>query len=80
MKTVSIEYTSAGIGLLMPAENGEQVSATIPAGCVLRRSADAQSWVDVVSAVPFTHTGPMAHYRIDCVTYTSPVTATLEIG
>lgn len=80
MKTVSVEFKSTGVGFLLPAVNGEQVSATIPAGCVLRRSTDLQSWSNVATPVPFTHSGALAHYRIDCVTYTAPVTATLEIG
>jgi hypothetical protein len=80
MIVVTTIYRMAWPGSPAPASAGQTVSATIPAGCVLRRSTDLQTWDDVATAVPFTHTGADAHYRIDCVTYTAPVTATLSIG
>ena len=80
MKTVSVEFTSACIGMPLPASAGDQVAATIPAGCVLRTSANLVHWFDVATSVPFVHQDDACSYRIDCVTYTGPVTATLEIS
>ncbi len=75
------EYTfyAVGHGFPLMAHTGETVTATVPTGCVLRKSTNLVDWQDVVSH-SFTHTGPDTTYRIDCVTYTAPVTATLEIA
>ena len=58
--------------------NGTSIEASIPAGCVLRRSYSGVSWTDVSDRV-FVHVGGDAQYRIDCDTYTVPVTAVLTI-
>lgn len=80
MSSAAIEVTGVGRVWVDAAKNGASVAYALPAGCLLRRSYDGQEWADVASASPFTHTGGEASYAIDCVTYTAPVTATLEIG
>ncbi len=79
MKFVEYEFHQAGPGFPLLAESGETVAADVPTGCVLRKSTNLVDWQDVASH-SFTHIGPDTTYRIDCVTYTVPVTATLEIG
>jgi hypothetical protein len=66
------------VGTPNGADAGQTVDATIPFGCVLRVSFDLTKWDDAPT-VPFVHSGASASYRIDCVTFTVPVTATLTI-
>lgn len=71
---------AVGAGHPEYATDGATVTYSAPAGCVLRRSADLQTWQDVTTPSPFVHTGEPAHYRIDCDTYAgTPITATLAI-
>lgn len=80
MSRITKTFTATGESMPDFARDGMSVSYTTPAGCVLRRSADMQSWQDVHTPSPFVHTGLPAHYRIDCDTYDgTPITATLEI-
>lgn len=80
MTSATTEFTATGVGQLLPANDGGTVSAVVPAGCVLRRSSDRQSWETVETLSPFEHVGAFAHYRIDCVSYDgTPKTATLTI-
>lgn len=52
---------------------------TLPAGCVLRESADMQSWSVVSTPSPFV-AATDTNLRIDCDVFTAPVTATLSIS
>lgn len=73
-------FQCAAAGIPVRASDGQLVIFLLPAGCVLRRSADLQEWEEVVQASPITHQGADAHYRVDCDTYDgTPITATLEI-
>ncbi len=56
---------------------GQTVTATMPAGCVLMAGQDPAAMQQV--AQPYV--APVDGYvSIDCVTYTAPVTDTLEIA
>lgn len=81
MKRITKTYNAAGIGFMLAAEDGEIVSVSaMPDGFVLRRSSDAETWVEEIRTPPFAHVGQAASYRIDCDTYEgTPKVATLEI-
>lgn len=80
MNSVTTPLDRVKSGFPLGADDGMTVTADIPAGCVLRKSVDLQSWQAVAYSGPFQHSGARAAYRIDCVTYGgTPVTATLEI-
>lgn len=77
---VNATYHGAGSGLPLPAENGQMVTAILPAGCVLRVATDHENFASA-GPTPILHAGPRASYRIDCISYGgSPVTATLSVG
>ena len=82
MKRITKIYNAAGIGFMLAAEDGEIVSVSaMPAGFVLRRSSDAETWVDETRTPPFAHVGQVASYRVDRDTYDgTPITVTLEIS
>ena len=78
MSSVTMNFTGAYSGFPLTAENGNRVIATVPNGCYLRVSTNLHDW-SVVSERDFSHSGSTASYRVDCDSYTVPVTATLDI-
>lgn len=76
-----VNFLAAGPGHVDWAEDGDTVSHSLPARCSLRMSTDMQDWTLVSRPASFVHTGPAAHYRIDCDTYSgTPVQAVLTIN
>lgn len=78
MTTVTIHFghgAMAGHPHTLPA--GTEVVADLPAGCVMRAGNTMQSLAIVSSPYTLPADGIV---RVDCDTYTAPVTATLEIG
>ena len=81
MSHVKIDFTSAHVGFPIGTciEEGKiAVSYTLPPGCVFMKSS-GDAWSQCETASPFVHSGADCGYRIDCVTYTEPVTATLHV-
>lgn len=78
MSSVTMNFTGAYAGFPLTADNGNRIVATVPNGCSLRVSANMHDWY-VVSERDFAHLGAAASYRIDCDSFTVPVTATLNI-
>lgn len=78
MRNVKITYSSVCVGLPLSASEGDVVSATVPDGCVLRKSTDLKTW-DAVESTNFAHHGEHTSYRIDCDVFQNPVIAILEI-
>ena len=70
---MSITFDKVMRGMMRPVDAGKTIACSLPSGCVLMCNDEP-----VVYDGPFVVTAT-AEYRIDCVTYTSPVTATLTI-
>lgn len=78
MITHSITFTKVQEGVPHALADGAVAEiVSLPAGCIFMASHDgAQTWEEVAS--PHTAVAD-CHVRIDCDTYTAPVTAVLTI-
>lgn len=73
MRTVTIIFDRAWPGSPENVAAGQTVTVSNAPGCLLRDMAGN------TLATPFTAPDDML-VKLDCVTYTAPVTATIEIG